>query len=128
MSLEDLKAVCLHVVKDNFCNLNGRASRYEFWWFFVIVLILNCISSICDAICGLPGVLSGILSLVLLLPQLGLDVRRLHDINRSGWWLLLCIIPVIGWIILLIWAIQPGDEAANDYGEVPAIPAADVKE
>ena len=122
MTLEELKGVLVHVVKDNFCNLNGRANRYEFWWFFVINLILGAIASIGDAIIGWPSVLSCLLSLILLLPQLGLDVRRLHDINRSGWWLLLFLIPVLGWIILLVWAIQKSDEGANDFGEPSNFP------
>jgi uncharacterized membrane protein YhaH (DUF805 family) len=66
------------------------------------------------------AIISGLVSLALLLPNLGLSVRRLHDINRSGWWILISLIPVVGWIIILIWAIQKGDESANDFGEVPS--------
>ena len=118
MTIEELKAIFLHVVKDNYFNFEGRASRYEFWWFWLIAIIISCICSCIDSIIGF-AICSGIVSLALLLPNLGIAVRRLHDINRSGWWLLLSLIPLIGTIILLIWAIQKGDESANDFGEVP---------
>jgi len=53
------------------------------------------------------------------LPNLGLAVRRLHDINKSGWWILISLIPLVGWIILLVWAAQKSDESENDFGPVP---------
>ena len=118
MSVQELKAVFLHVVKDNYCNFEGRASRYEYWWFVLINFIIDCAASVLDSWIGL-AICSGIVSLALLLPGLGLAVRRLHDINRSGWWILLVAIPVLGWIVLLVWAAQKSDESANDFGEVP---------
>ena len=118
MTLNELKAIFLHVVKDNYFNFEGRASRYEYWWFVVINIIITCVASILDAICGI-ALFSTIVSLALLCPGLGLSVRRLHDINREGWWVLIALIPLVGWIILILWAAQKGDEAANDYGEVP---------
>ncbi len=121
MTLDELQRIFIHVVKDNFCSFKGRASRYEFWWFYLISIIVACLCSIGDAIIGWPGIIGGIWSLIVFLPQLGLDVRRLHDINRSGWWLLVACVPVIGWILLLVWALQKGDEGANDYGEAPAL-------
>lgn len=118
MSVQELKAVFLHVVKDNYFNLEGRASRYEYWWFVVINLALSVIAALLDKMVGL-AIFSGILLLALLLPGLGLSVRRLHDINKSGWWLLLALVPFIGQIVILVWAAQKGDAAANDFGEAP---------
>lgn len=118
MTLNELKAIFLHVVKDNYFNFEGRASRYEYWWFVVINIIITCVASILDTIFGI-AICSTIVSLALLCPGLGLSVRRLHDINREGWWVLIALIPLVGWIILILWAAQKGDEAANDYGEVP---------
>jgi uncharacterized membrane protein YhaH (DUF805 family) len=118
MTVQELKAIFLHVVKDNYCNFEGRASRYEYWWFVVINLVLSCVCTVLDQLVGL-AIFSGILCLALLLPGLGLCVRRLHDINKSGWWLFLGLIPFVGAIIILVWAAQKGDEAANDFGEVP---------
>ena len=64
-------------------------------------------------------VLSGIVSLALLLPGLGLCVRRLHDVGKNGWFLLLALLPIIGWIILLIWYVKPSEPMPNQYGVVP---------
>ena len=122
MSLNELKGVCLHVLKDNYVNFEGRATRYEFWWFYVISLCLSVLATIGDQICGI-AICSGLLSLALLLPQLSLCARRLHDINRSGWWQLLLFIPLIGWIVLIVWFVQKSDESANDFGEPSTFPA-----
>ena len=118
MTFDELKAIFLHVVKDNYFNFEGRASRYEFWWYVVCVVAINIVCSIIDAIIGIT-IVGGLVDLALLLPGLGLSVRRLHDINRSGWWVLIALIPLVGEIILIVWAATKGDEAANDFGEVP---------
>ena len=99
-----------------YCCFTGRASRSEYWWWFVFVVIVG-------AILGMFGktgeVLNGIAGLALFLPGLGLAVRRLHDINKSGWWVLLALIPVVGAIILIIWYVQDSDHYTNQYGPVP---------
>ncbi|MBO4250413.1 MAG: DUF805 domain-containing protein [Paludibacteraceae bacterium] len=118
MSLNELKAIFLHVVKDNYFNFEGRASRYEYWWFFLINLVISGVCNILDYTLGI-AICSAIVSLALLCPGLGVCVRRLHDINRSGWWVLLAAIPLIGGIILIVWLATKGDAAANEYGEVP---------
>ncbi len=101
-----------------YAEFNGRAARPEFWWFvlaqFVVGLILNMVSQ----------TLGGLFSLALLVPSLAVGARRLHDIGKSGWFQLLALIPIIGWIILIYWAAQPGQPVANQYGELPAgVPA-----
>ena len=118
MSLNELKAIFLHVVKDNYFNFEGRASRYEYWWFVVINLVISIICNCLDYLFGI-AICSAIVSLALLCPGLGVCVRRLHDINRSGWWVLLAAIPLIGGIILIVWLATKGDAAANEYGEEP---------
>ena len=102
-----------------YAEFTGRAARPEFWWFalfqFVVLTVIGMVSQ----------VLYGIAALALLLPALAVGSRRLHDINKSAWLMLLWLIPVIGWILLIYWAVQPGDPAANSYGEPPsATPAA----
>jgi uncharacterized membrane protein YhaH (DUF805 family) len=96
-----------------YADFNGRAARPEFWWFvlaqFVVGLILNMV---------LP-LLGGLFSLAMLVPSLAVGSRRLHDIGKSGWLQLLALIPIVGWIILIYWAAQPGDPAANQYGPPP---------
>lgn len=88
----------------NYCNFSGRASRSEYWWYVLFTAILSGVISLIFA--GSQNTLtivSGIVNLILLLPGLGLCVRRLHDTNRSGWWLLIGLIPIAGWIVLIIW-------------------------
>ena len=70
-------------------------------------------------ITGIPGVLRPLFGLGTLIPSLAVGVRRLHDINRTGWWLLLIFVPVIGWIVLIVWAIERGDMGPNKYGPDP---------
>ena len=68
---------------------------------------------------GLPSLLDAVWVIVTFIPSLAVGVRRLHDINRTGWWLLLCLVPVFGWIVLIVWAIKRGDEGPNKYGTDP---------
>ena len=99
-----------------YAEFNGRAARPEFWWFvlaqFVVGLILNMV---------LP-LLGGLFSLAMLVPSLAAGSRRLHDIGKTGWLQLLALIPIVGWVILIYWAAQPGDPAANQYGSPPETP------
>ena len=96
-----------------YADFNGRAARPEFWWFmlaqFVVGVILNLVSPM----------LGGLFSLAMLVPSLAAGSRRLHDIGKTGWLQLLALIPLVGWVILIYWAAQPGDPAANQYGTPP---------
>lgn len=114
------------VVGQKYCDFSGRASRSEYWWFCLLMAIISFgIGFISGIITGVSGsgtfgrILQGIVSLAFLLPSLGVAVRRLHDINKSGWWLLLGLIPVVGAIILIVWYCQPSDPRPNAYGEEP---------
>jgi uncharacterized membrane protein YhaH (DUF805 family) len=100
----------------NYVKFNGRASRSEFWWFILFISIIGIVMNIIDNAIGTGIVISLIWSLAVLLPVLGLYFRRLHDTDRSAWWLLIGFIPFIGSIVLIVfWAINgtPGD---NKYG------------
>ena len=103
----------------------GRARRAEFWWFFLINLLITAALAFVDQLTGTLspeggyGLLSGIYSLAVLLPTLAVAVRRLHDIGRSGWWLLIGLIPVIGTIILLALFILDGMPGDNRFGSNP---------
>ena len=107
----------------NYVNFEGRATRAEFWWFFLFNFIVGCILNLFGPKVGTT--LSGIWSLAILLPQLGLGVRRLHDINKSGWYWLIGLIPIVGWIILIVWWAKQGDTTDNQYGPVPVTPTAE---
>ena len=110
----------IRAIKDNYCNFNGRASRSEYWWYCLFAVILGVVISVVFSFSQTAvSVVSGIVNLALLLPGLGLCVRRLHDVGKSGWWIFLAFIPVIGAIVLIIWFCQPSQPQTNAYGPEP---------
>lgn len=117
MNFNDIIAIIKSVILKNYVNFEGRANRAEFWWFFLFNVIVSIVLNLFGPKVG--GILSGIWSLAILLPTLGVGARRLHDINKSGWLLLLALIPLVGQIILIIWWAKEGDPTENQYGPVP---------
>lgn len=118
------KEAIVSAIQQNYCNFSGRASRSEFWWFQLFGFILGIVIGI--VFCwseDIMNIASGIVSLGLILPNLGLIVRRLHDIGKSGWWFFLCFIPLIGIIILIVWWCKDSQMEQNEYGPVPNIVA-----
>src|SRR5262247_2917848 len=106
----------------NYFNFRTRASRSKYWYFILFLVIVSVALSILElAIDGSREifVLSAIFSLATLIPSLSAFVRRLHDIGRSGWWVLLGLIPIVGIIVLLYWACQPTVPQQNQYGPPP---------
>jgi uncharacterized membrane protein YhaH (DUF805 family) len=97
-----------------YVDFDGRASRSEFWWFFLFQIIVIVVLSMVLSIVG------SLVSLALLLPGLGAGVRRLHDIGKSGWWIFIGLIPLIGWLIAIYWAAQPSQSESNNWGAAPA--------
>jgi uncharacterized membrane protein YhaH (DUF805 family) len=93
----------------------GRAVRSEYWFFILFQFLVVVALSIVDLVVG-TGVLSSIASLALLLPTLAVGARRLHDTDKSGWWLLIGLIPLIGAIVLIVFFCQEGTPGANRYG------------
>ncbi len=94
-------------VKSAFCNyvkFTGRATRSEYWWFFLFTFLVSAAAGI------VSEMLSGLFTLAVLLPSLAVGARRLHDIDKSGWFLLVWFIPIIGWIVMIVWAAQEGKE------------------
>lgn len=108
-------------VLKKYAVFEGRASRTEYWMYFLFTVIVSIILGILDSILGTRssyglGLLGSLYSLAVLLPGLGVTIRRLHDTGRSGWWFLIVLVPFVGWIVLLVFMIldsQPGD---NQYG------------
>jgi uncharacterized membrane protein YhaH (DUF805 family) len=105
------------VVTEHYFDFNGRARRQVFWYYCLVYFVIAVVVGIIGNLIG-TSILSNLLSLALLLPSLGLNVRRLHDVNQSGWWVLIAF-TVIGVLLLLYWAIQPGTTGANQYGADP---------
>jgi uncharacterized membrane protein YhaH (DUF805 family) len=119
MSFQDAVKVCLN----KYADFNGRARRSEYWWFVVFNAVVTTLASVVDAIIGTRsgsfGVIEGLAALALLLPGLAVGARRLHDVGRSGWLLLLAIIPVIGALILVIAFFIRDSGPDNQYGPSP---------
>ncbi len=100
---------------------DGRAGRPEFWWFQLVHFAISIALAILVATTSdILGILQGIYGLGVLLPVLGVGARRLHDTGRSGWFQLMLLVPIIGWIILIILCAQRGNQYENKYGPPPA--------
>jgi uncharacterized membrane protein YhaH (DUF805 family) len=108
-----------------YADFNGRARRAEYWWFYLFVIIAFVVASIVDSLLGLGGsvgpygLVSALLGLAMILPSLAAGVRRLHDTDRSGWWLLIALIPLIGAIVLLVFYVLEGTRGDNRFGPDP---------
>jgi uncharacterized membrane protein YhaH (DUF805 family) len=100
---------------DHYVKFDGRASRPAFWWWVLFVVLASVGANIIDLAIGAP-VFSAIVGLGLLLPNLSVAIRRLHDTDRTGWWVLIWLIPLIGWIVLLVFYLQQGDAGENRFG------------
>lgn len=94
-----------------YADFKGRASRPEYWWFYLFSVLLSWGALIVEH----TGIVSGMVNLVLLLPSIAVQARRLHDTNRSGWWMLIAF-TIIGLIPLIIWLASKGDNQENQYG------------
>lgn len=104
-----------------YADFDGRASRSEYWYFVLFIVLTSIVLSIIGRATGL-GLAATVFSLVTLVPSLAAGARRLHDSNRSGWLLLLSLIPLVGWIIVLVFLVQePRDP--NQYGTAPGAPS-----
>ena len=96
-----------------YAQFDGRASRSEYWWFYLFTVLITAAADM------LGGTVGNLASLALFLPGLALVARRLHDTGRSGWWFLIAF-TVIGIPVLLYWLVKDSDAGANKYGEGPA--------
>ncbi len=114
----------------NYANFNGRTSRADYWWTFLAnILVGMIIGFVCGFISGLTGdsngevslgistLLPSLYSLAIFVPSLAIAVRRLHDINKSGWYLLMGLIPFVGGIILLVYYLSDSVNTNNQYGQ-----------
>jgi uncharacterized membrane protein YhaH (DUF805 family) len=104
---------------------SGRSRRKEYWFFVLFVVIISIVLNIIDGLIGAydrsmgVGLLSTIFSLAILIPSIAVSVRRLHDINRTGWWILIALVPLVGWIVLLVFHLQDSTPGTNRYGPNP---------
>jgi uncharacterized membrane protein YhaH (DUF805 family) len=112
-------------VLKKYAVFSGRARRKEYWIFTLVSVVISIVLRLIDEKLGTVagrkdwGLLSGIYTLAVLIPTLAVSVRRLHDTGRSGWWLLINLIPCVGPLIVLIFMVQDGERGANQYGPNP---------
>jgi uncharacterized membrane protein YhaH (DUF805 family) len=119
MSFQDAVRTCLQ----KYVDFSGRARRSELWFFVLFNVIVSVVASIIDGILGTRsgygyGTIQGLASLALLLPNLAVGARRLHDTGRSAWWLLIGLVPLVGAIVLIVFYVQDS-QGDNQYGPSP---------
>ncbi len=100
-----------------FADFSGRARRKDYWMFVLIYVIISFLIAIVESIIG-TSFLSAVYGLILFVPTISIAARRLHDTGRSGWWQLIGLIPIVGWIILIIFFVQDS-HPENEYGPSP---------
>ena len=118
------------VFRNKYATFSGRASRSEYWWaylgYFVIATVLQIFALVGGIIlidAGELALLPSLIALVgivaLIIPTIAVSVRRMHDTGKSGWMLLILIIPCIGFILWIVWMVEDGQAHDNAYGPVP---------
>ena len=119
------------VFRNKYATFSGRASRSEYWWSYLGIVVISMVLQIVAIVGAFAlgslneglGLLFGLVAFAglfaLLIPTLSVNVRRLHDTGKSGWMLLIILIPCIGFILWLVWMIEDGQAHANAYGPVP---------
>lgn len=113
MNFTDAVKVCFN----KYVEFKGRASRSEFWWFQLFYVLIALIGTMINPVLG------GIVYLALFLPLLAVSVRRLHDKDKSGWFLLIYCVPLIGAILMLVWFCQRGTIGDNRFGPESVVTA-----
>lgn len=114
----------LHVLK-NYATFSGRARRKEYWMFFLFNVLISLGLGVLDVVAGTysveyeTGFFSGLYSLLVLIPGIAVGVRRLHDTNRSGWWILISLIPIIGVLVLFVFTCLDSQPGTNRFGVNP---------
>lgn len=114
----------LEVLK-NYVEFSGRARRKEYWFFMLFNLIITVVLMIIDLQTGNYseqtelGLLSSIYMLAVLIPSIAVSIRRLHDTDRSGWWLLIAFVPFIGGIVMFVFTVLDSTPGDNQYGSNP---------
>ena len=105
------------VLTQKYVDFQGRARRSEYWYFFLFYVALAIVANIIDRAIGVQ-IVAGLLGVALLLPNLGVAIRRLHDTGHSGWWILIALTG-IGILLLIFWYAKDSDPGPNTYGPSP---------
>ena len=116
---------CYLKVLKNYAGFSGRARRKEYWMFVLFHIIFLIVAMLIDRILGTTfgemgyGLIYTIYSLAVLIPALAVAVRRLHDTGKTGWWVLIGLVPIVGFIVLLIFMVMDSESGENKYGANP---------
>ncbi len=116
---------------NKYADFSGRAQRSEYWYFYLFYILIyialamvgGWVGSLSDDTGVGMGILMGLFTLGMLMPSIAVGVRRLHDTDRSGWWMLIGLIPIIGGIVLLVFCVQDSQPTTNRFGPNPKITA-----
>ena len=105
----------------NYTNFTGRSSRGAYWWWFLANLLISFVLGFIDGLLfGVSemgiGILSGLFALATIIPSIAIGFRRLHDVDKTAWWLLIALIPLVGAIVLIWFTVQPGTPGGNKFG------------
>lgn len=118
MDVDEIKEWYLKPI-EKYVEFTGRSRRKEYWTFVLVNFVISILLSGLDSVVGLFGFVATLFGLFVFLPSLAVGVRRLHDIGKSGWWLLIGFIPLIGLIVLIYFFVQDGEPGSNMYGANP---------
>lgn len=114
-------------VLGQYAGFRGRARRAEFWWWNLFTLLVGVAVAVAELALGIGdetgGPVSTLVAIALLVPNLTVCVRRLHDSSRSGWWLLVALVPLVGLVVLLVFFLAPSTPGENRHGPDPTQPA-----
>ena len=102
-----------------YADFSGRARRTEYWLFVLFSMVIAMVLGVVDYVLGSPGIVGLLFALAILIPSIAVGVRRLHDTDRSGWWLLIAFIPIIGTIALLVFLLLDSNPGENRFGSSP---------
>ena len=105
-----------------YATFRGRAPRAEYWWFYLATLILSLLVAGIEAAAGVGDIVSNIISLILFVPTLAVLIRRLHDTDRSGWWLMIAIVPLLVTGGLIVKALSDGQTAETGLFSAALVP------
>jgi len=115
MGFVDAIKVCFN----KYATFTGRATRAEYWWWVLFTVIVGAVFSIFGN-STFALIVRGCINLALLIPGLAVAWRRMHDIGKGGGWYFIVLIPLVGWIIYIIWCCKPSEPNPNRFGNVPA--------
>jgi uncharacterized membrane protein YhaH (DUF805 family) len=109
-----------------YVDFDTRSSRSEYWYWALFAFLVSLVANIIDGVIFGGPALAGLVGLALIIPGIAVAVRRLHDIERSGWWFLIVFVPLIGVLVLIYWFVQVGTSGDNEFGSDPLGASADA--